>query len=253
MRRYITIDQAFAIEYGLSQSEAYVYAYVLTAPAWCDKALLDDRVLLKLSRRKIVADMPLVTDKPDTMYRIMKKLADKGLVELSKANGDDLVWIEPDMSANWGYGEQLGKKSEYSEKNPNNSEKNPSTHIVYRKNIDRKPQTPLKGVLTKSKFEPDLSAVDGPSRELVLEWLEYRRKIKKPYKCQESIDRMIERLRTIADGSFSKAKAIIDQAIANGWTGFFELKTNKNGKRAQTSDEILDEAYRLAKQYGAGS
>ncbi len=69
-------------------------------------------------------------------------------------------------------------------------------------------------------------------------WLEYKKQRGQTYKGQMSIERMKTKLRNLSDGNIETAKAIIDEAMANNWSGFFALKdqptTNDNYKGDST-------------------
>lgn len=60
-------------------------------------------------------------------------------------------------------------------------------------------------------------------------YLEYRKKIKKSYKSEQSVGIVYSRFIKWCAGSVEVAKQIVDNTIANGWTGLFELKSNKFG------------------------
>lgn len=69
-------------------------------------------------------------------------------------------------------------------------------------------------------------------------WLEYKKQRGQTYKGQMSIERMKTKLRNLSGGNIETAKAIIDEAMANNWSGFFALKdqptTNNNYKGDNT-------------------
>ena len=69
-------------------------------------------------------------------------------------------------------------------------------------------------------------------------WLEYKKQRGQTYKGQMSIERMKTKLRNLSGGNIETAKAIIDEAMANNWSGFFALKdqptTNDNYKGDST-------------------
>ena len=69
-------------------------------------------------------------------------------------------------------------------------------------------------------------------------WLEYKKQRGQTYKGQMSIERMKTKHRNLSGGNIETAKAIIDEAMANNWSGFFALKdqptTNDNYKGDST-------------------
>ena len=61
------------------------------------------------------------------------------------------------------------------------------------------------------------------------EWKEYKRKQHKfTFKLKSSEQASLNNLFKLSNGSEMSAKSIIDQSIANGWKGFFELKNKQN-------------------------
>ena len=62
-------------------------------------------------------------------------------------------------------------------------------------------------------------------------YLQYRKDIKKAYKSEQSLSVVYKRFVKWCDGNADIAKQIVDNTIANGWTGLFELKSNKRTER----------------------
>lgn len=73
----IYINQKAAIEWGLNLNQAAVFSVIYSAAAWADKR----GDYWNLSKGKIIDELPLLTDKVDTVYRLQKQLIDKGLIE----------------------------------------------------------------------------------------------------------------------------------------------------------------------------
>jgi hypothetical protein len=61
-----------------------------------------------------------------------------------------------------------------------------------------------------------------------IEFLNFRREIKKPV-AKASIEANKKKLMKLADENSDTAIQIIEQSIANGWQGFFNLKIDNNG------------------------
>jgi len=76
------------------------------------------------------------------------------------------------------------------------------------------------------KVNFDLSGY-GDLAYLVQRWIDYRKSIKKAYKSQDSLDAFVKGLRKMANENINQAEAIVEQSIANGWQGIFNLK-NQN-------------------------
>jgi hypothetical protein len=82
MQYTVTINQAKALEWGLNSQQALLFAFVYECPSWANPIKTDTGIYFALSKAKIVDELPLLTDKPDTAYRLLKTLRDAGLIEL---------------------------------------------------------------------------------------------------------------------------------------------------------------------------
>lgn len=143
MQFYFSINQMFLIKHGLNISEGAIYSYLLNLPSWAEKVIIENDVYYFASRNNIAKEMPSVSDKPDTIYRICKKLSDKNIISTIKIHNKDYVKINPEFSKEWHKPDvipsehseknpsQLGKKSEPTRKKiRTNSEKNPTYHNI---------------------------------------------------------------------------------------------------------------------------
>ncbi|MBK5008415.1 hypothetical protein IAE33_000275 [Pseudomonas sp. S60] len=132
MQFTLTINQVKALEWGLNSQQALLFAFVYGCPSWAKATTTDNGVFFVLSKAKIIEELPLLTDKPDTAYRMLKALQDVGLIELSSTSNVTLFRLT-DKAAQW------NKKEDGSEKYPtlkavkegrkkirSTSEKNPS-------------------------------------------------------------------------------------------------------------------------------
>ena len=132
MQFTVTINQVKALEWGLNSQQALLFAFVYGCPSWAKATKTDDGIYFVLSKAKIVEELPLLTDKPDTAYRMLKVLEQAGLIELSSTSSVTLLRLT-EKAAEW------NKKEDGSEKYPtmkdgargrkkirSTSEKNPS-------------------------------------------------------------------------------------------------------------------------------
>lgn len=127
MQYTVLINQTKALEWGLNAQQAMLFALIYETPSWADPVSVEGKVFYKLSKSKIVAELPLLTDKPDTAYRMLKALELVEVIELSSNPSITLVRIT-DKGKEWNRSEKnpryIGKKSEVG------SEKNPTDHIT---------------------------------------------------------------------------------------------------------------------------
>jgi hypothetical protein len=132
MQFTLTINQVKALEWGLNSQQALLFAFVYGCPSWAKPITTENGVFFVLSKAKIIEELPLLTDKPDTAYRMLKALQDVGLIELSSTSNVTLFRLT-EKAAAW------NKKEDGSEKYPTQqagaggrkkirptSEKNPS-------------------------------------------------------------------------------------------------------------------------------
>lgn len=139
MQYTVTINQAKAQEWGLNAQQAMLFAFVYECPSWCNPVTKDGVVFFALAKTKIVEELPLLTSKPDTAYRMLRALQDKGLVVLSSTREITLIRLT-DKAKAWNqkedgsekYPSKLGKNSDAgrkkirggSEKSPTNQDTN---------------------------------------------------------------------------------------------------------------------------------
>lgn len=128
MQYTLTISQTKALEWGLNAQQALLFSFVYECPSWAKPIANEDGVFFALSKAKIVEELPLLTDKPDTAYRLLKQLEAAGVVELSHTPGITLVRLT-DKGKEWN--KALDGSEKYAEKGRKNirgtSEKYPTT------------------------------------------------------------------------------------------------------------------------------
>ncbi|MCH5508842.1 phage replication protein [Pseudomonas syringae] len=86
MQYTVTINQVKALEWGLNSQQALLFAFVYGCPSWTKPIKTDGGIFFALSKAKIIEELPLLTDKPDTAYRMLKALEEAGLIELSSTS-----------------------------------------------------------------------------------------------------------------------------------------------------------------------
>ncbi|MCG8291937.1 phage replication protein [Pseudomonas entomophila] len=131
MQFTVSINQVKALEWGLNSQQALLFAFVYAAPSWAVPVKTEGGIYFALSKAKIIEELPLLTDKADTAYRMLKALAEAGLIELSSTSNITLFRLTKKA-------QEWNKKEDGSEKYPtppksqgrkkirSTSEKNPS-------------------------------------------------------------------------------------------------------------------------------
>lgn len=76
------------------------------------------------------------------------------------------------------------------------------------------------------KKDFDLSFVGDAYKEAFSEWLQYKQSIGKPYHTQQSVELCYRHALSFAADDPQQFRRVIEQSIANGWAGLFQLKNN---------------------------
>ena len=161
MQYTVTINQAKAQEWGLNAQQAMLFAFVYECPSWCNPVTKDGVVFFALAKTKIVEELPLLTSKPDTAYRMLRALQDKGLVVLSSTREITLIRLT-DKAKAWNqkedgsekYPSKLGKNSDAGRKKiRGGSEKSPTNQDT--SNQDTKNHKPQGASAPTAKAYPE--------------------------------------------------------------------------------------------------
>lgn len=108
------IDNKTALDWGLNVQQAVLFDWIYTLPSWADIMTTGSgKRFYHASKNLACVELPLLTDKPDTIYRYYKQLEAKGLIELQKMGKKDFIHLTK-KSSSWG---RQGT-SDHSEINP---------------------------------------------------------------------------------------------------------------------------------------
>lgn len=103
---------------------------------------------------------------------------------------------------------------------PNQSQNNTkTTHLIY----NTKDSISIES-------ESCLSFVDEKYRDSFLRWLDYKRERKEDYKASSSVEAAYKKLVNLSGNDPVKAEQIVEQSIAFGWKGLFQLNEGSTGK-----------------------
>ncbi|MDP2505404.1 DnaT-like ssDNA-binding domain-containing protein [Oceanobacter sp. 3_MG-2023] len=80
MQFSIYINQPRALEWGLNFPQAALFSFLYEAPCWAKPIAQGGEVWISVSKDKVMDELPLLTDKPDTIKRHMKALEAAGLI-----------------------------------------------------------------------------------------------------------------------------------------------------------------------------
>lgn len=139
MRYNSTINNVKANEWGLTIQQAYLFSWFYELPSWANKVMIENEIYYFASKNKAIEELPILTEKPDTMYRFYKQLECLDLVIIRKIDGKDYVALTT-KAKEWNL-----SKSDYSENNPsivglfseNYSENNPTYNNTINNNKNK--------------------------------------------------------------------------------------------------------------------
>jgi hypothetical protein len=141
-------------------------------------------------------------------------------------------------------------------KNPNDNDNDNDNDNVNDK--DNNPPNPLTGTGAGDNpklenifpgyesFSFDFITISG-FRDVLRDWLEYKRKRKEKYKVQKSLELCYNNLVKLSNGNPETARLIANQSMANNWAGLFELKNNTSTGKASGSQTKKDDILKSLK------
>lgn len=229
MRFSTTLNNQKCMEWKINATQGILVALLYEANAWANEEIIDDKIYYFVSRNLILKELPMFFEKADTVYRNLKVLAEKGIIEYIKHKGMDLIRLT-----------EKGKSWNFIE---NNSEKNPTykdTNI--QKDINKNNKEKYKKEKKQNEVQEFINNLDRDAeyKELLFKYVEYRKNIKKPLK---TIVPMKKILKDFPDW-FSLDEAI-NIAMEKEWQGlepewiakYKQSKANNNyGKQAEQKD-----------------
>jgi len=229
MRFSTTLNNQKCMEWGINATQGILVALLYETNAWANEEIIDDKIYYFVSRNLILKELPMFFEKADTVYRNLKVLAEKGIIEYIKHKGMDLIRLT-----------EKGKSWNFIE---NNSEKNPTykdTNI--QKDINKNNKEKYKKEKKQNEVQEFINNLDRDAeyKELLFKYVKYRKNIKKPLK---TIIPMKKILKDFPDW-FSLDEAI-NIAMEKEWQGlepewiakYKQSKANNNyGKQAEQKD-----------------
>lgn len=161
MQYFININQQKSVEWELTLNEAFIFAWIYEGASWAQsKVEPDGSIFYFLSRKKCADDLPAVTEKTDTIYRLFKSLQEKGLIQFDCSSSKDWIALT-EKGRTWRMISDLGSKSEKvgspSEQLGSASEISSDFHptysnIYYNNNI----LDTIEGEVEKKDWNPDM-------------------------------------------------------------------------------------------------
>ena len=149
MKYNININQRKSVEWGLTSSEAIVFSWIYELASWADKIEYKNKTYYYGSKNKACEELPIISNKRDTMYRLFKSLQEKGLVELITLDKSDYLALT-NKGKEW-------HDNNYSEKNPSFGNKSKETECNPTNNKTIKEKDNIKEDTIVSKKDGDCS------------------------------------------------------------------------------------------------
>ena len=134
MRFSTYLNNAKCMEWKINAQQGILFALLYEAPAWAKEEIIENKTYYFVSRNLILEELPMFFEKSDTVYRNLKVLQEKGLIEYIKQGKKDLIRITA-KGKTWN--EFKDNNSEKSPSSEQNSEKNPN-------NLGKKSEKELK-------------------------------------------------------------------------------------------------------------
>ena len=248
MRFSTTLNNQKCMEWELNVTQGILVALLYEANAWANEEIIDDKTYYFVSRNLILKELPMFFEKSDTVYRNLKVLAEKGIIEYIKHKGMDLIRLT-EKGKSWNFIESSSEKSpnfdNNSEKNPsefgkkseNNSEKNPTykdTNI--QKDISKNNKEKNKKEKSKNEIQEFINNLseDNEYKELLFKYIEYRKNIKKPIKTILPIKKIVKDF-----SNWFVLDEAINIAMEKEWTGLEPewIEKHKKSKAFNTNTE----------------
>ena len=230
MRFTTYLNNAKCMEWEINATQGILFSLLYEAPAWAKEEIIENKAYYFVSRNLILNELPMFFEKADTVYRNLKTLAEKGLIEYIKKGKKDLIRIS-EKGKTWNEIKKnnseknpsfednseknptkLGKKSE---KEPKNSEKNPTNNnTIYYKNtkddvvnnITQKEIEQQQQVVAINLAKTELSKLCNNKFAIDTALLTHRYKIQTLYKYLGR-DKFLETFAKIQESSYLKEQA----------------------------------------------
>ena len=222
MKYFISINQKRSVEWELTTSEAVVFSWLYELASWAEKLIYNGNTYYFGSRSIACKELPMVTDKPDTMYRLYKSLEKKDLISMITLEKKDYIALT-EKGKFWYYEDELpslGKKSEEIRNEiRENSEKNPTYQYNNNKYINNQEDNNKERIdksIPKKGFDFKRALLDlGIDEDIVNDWLLVRKQ-----KKATNTETAFKRIKNEIALSGISANECITLAVERCWMGF---------------------------------
>jgi len=238
MRYTHSINAVKCLEWDINLAQGALIDLINQASSWAKPHVIGDEVYYWISRNKIIDEIPVAYSKADTVYRSIKSLAEKGIINHVKSGKRDLINLT-EKGKSWNVkgtdigDAKLGNKSELvekseinpsevgnkSEKTPKNSEISPTDKNTNYKSINDKKEKPQ----TSSKKEDVFKPVK-PEQVSDQTWndLLALRKKKRAVESQTAWTRINNSIERAQQATGHTLENIFSYWVMRAWAGFDE-------------------------------
>lgn len=91
MRFITTLNNQKCMEWKLNATQGILVSLLYEAEEWAEKEIVEGKEYYYIPKESVIGQLPMYFDKIDTVYRIIKVLHEKGLVEYVKKKKRDYV------------------------------------------------------------------------------------------------------------------------------------------------------------------
>lgn len=223
MRITSFINNSKCIEWDLTMQQGALFDLLNQLHTWAEPISIDGEIYYWASKQMICNEIPLAYNKVDTVYRALKTLREKGLINYRKHGEKDCISLTT-KGKEWN-----------SEINPNLGNKSEQTRIEIREtseinptykntNINNTKISNIKKINKKDSFDPISVKPKNVSLEVWKNWIDY-----KADKKQKLLPSTWQAQRKMLEAQ-PDPEAVINMSIMNGWQGLFPNKTQLSGK-----------------------
>ena len=89
---------------------------------------------------------------------------------------------------------------------------------------------------------PDISFVSDDFKGIFETWLKYKQEKRESYKSKKSLQACYKKLLTLSGNDPDTARNVVEQSMANNWSGLFELTQNNHGTANRSNYTSKQEA-----------
>lgn len=231
MRIITHINNVKCLEWGLTANQGALFDLINQLQSWAETVLIGNEVYYWASKNMICKEIPLFFAKPDAVYRNLKILQEKGLIDYIKLDVKDCIRLTQ-KGKEWNSGlnpSDVSKPEEPRFQTRGASVSNPTYNItsynITNDNITSDKPKP-------EKFNPINFKPKNVSDEIWNDFIKHRIEIK-----SKLTETSCKALKTKIEGMGEPERAI-ELSIENGWKGVFDKPANANHGNIYAKQDI---------------